>query len=99
VQYAFDVYNVRISPSNQRPALSQRLRLYRDGKVLVDGKPGAIDSAPKADGPGHAAAVAGELQLSSALEPGQYQLMLEVTDTLLKKDNAARQWIDFTVAR
>lgn len=99
VQYAFDVYNVRISPGNQRPALSQRLRLYRDGKILVDGKPGAIDSAPRVDGPGHAAAVAGELQLSSALEPGQYQLMLEVIDTLLKKDNAARQWIDFTVAR
>jgi VWFA-related protein len=99
VRYAFDTYNAQIDPTNHHPALTLRLRLYRDGSLLLDGKPTPIDARPKEEDPKGSAAVAGALQLSSAITPGEYQLHLEVNDTLARGNAAtARQWIDFTVA-
>jgi len=89
VRYAFDAYNAQSDPANHHPALNVRLRIYRDGTLVVDGTATPFDTA----------SVTGDLQLPAKLTPAEYQLQVEVTDTKLrKKSNIARQWIDFTVA-
>jgi VWFA-related protein len=99
VRYAFDTYNAQLDPANHHPALTLRLRLYRDGSLLLDGKPAPIEAQPMADDPERSAAVNGALQLSPAITPGEYLLQLEVNDTRVRGNAAtARQWIDFTVA-
>jgi hypothetical protein len=89
VRYAFDAYNAQPDPANHHPALNVRLRIYRDGSLLVDGKPTPVGTTN----------VTGDLQLPATLTPAEYQLQVEVTDTRARtKSNTARQWIDFTIA-
>jgi hypothetical protein len=99
--YAFETYNAQIDPASRAPALTLRLRLYRAGSLVPDGKPTPIDARPKPGDEAGTATVAGELPLSplsQATRPGDYQLQLEVTDTRARKGTApAHQWIDFTV--
>lgn len=99
LRYAFAAYNAQLDPATHRAALTLRLRLYHDGVLLVDGKPVPIDAVAGGDDPDRSAQVSGELQLSPAIKPGEYQLLLEVTDTRGSgKDSTAQQWIDFTIA-
>jgi len=99
VHYAFAAYNTRVDPKAHRPALTLRLRLFHNGTLLVDGPPVPIDTSSDSGDPDGTAEVAGELQLSPAIKPGNYQLQIEVKDTLAPaKTSIARQWVDFTVA-
>jgi VWFA-related protein len=99
LHYAFAAYNAQLDPKDHRPALTLRLRLYHEGSLLVDGKPVPIDAVTTAEGPARSAEVSGELQLSPAIKPGEYQLEIEVKDTRAPgKTSTARQWIDFTIA-
>jgi VWFA-related protein len=96
--YAFDAYNARLDPANHHPSLTLRLRLYRDGSLLLDGKPTAIDAQPRDEDPNRTAKVTGELQLSSAIPAGEYQLQIEVNDRLARGAAAtAHEWVDFTI--
>jgi VWFA-related protein len=90
VRYAFDAYNAEADPASHHPALNVRFRIYRDGSLLVDGKPLPFDTAN----------VSGDFQLPATLTPAEYLLQVEVTDTKARntKTNRARQWIDFTIA-
>jgi VWFA-related protein len=89
LRYAVDAYNAQLDPTNHHPALTVRLRLYRDGALVLNVDPKPIDASP----------ITGDLPLPATLKPGEYQLQLEVTDTRAHGDTAtARQWIDFTIA-
>ena len=90
MRYAFDAYNAEADPASHHPALHVRFRIYRDGTLLVDGKPLPFDTAN----------VTGDFQLPPTLTPAEYLLQVEVTDIRARntKTNRARQWIDFTIA-
>jgi hypothetical protein len=89
VRYAFDAYNTQADPASHQPALTVRLRVYRDGALVVDGAPQPVDTTT----------ITGDLPLPRSLTPAEYQLQVEVTDTKARpKSNTARQWIDFTIA-
>jgi VWFA-related protein len=97
--YAFDAYNARLDPANHHPSLTLRVRLYRDGALLLDGKPTPIDAQPRDEDPARSAKVTGELQLSPAIAAGEYQLQIEVNDLLARGAAAtAHEWVDFTIA-
>lgn len=91
--YIYDIYNARTDRRTGRPRLSSRLRLYKDGKLLVDGAetPVELVSGPK----GARIADYGFLRLSPQAETGEYALQLIVTDLIAKKTSS--DWIDFEV--
>jgi hypothetical protein len=102
LQYAFDTYNAGVDPANHHPSLTLRVRLYRDGALLLDGTPTPVDARPAEADPTRIATVTGRLQLSPTIPPGEYQMQLEVKDSRAAKPDApaatAHQWIDFTIA-
>jgi len=92
----FQVYNAGVDRSTERPRLRTQLSLYRDGKQVMARPPDSTD-VETATG-GKWARVACTLRLPSDLEPGRYDIRVEVTDLRAKKSGAtAENWSDFTI--
>jgi VWFA-related protein len=89
LEYACLVFNSRTQ--GQAPMESQ-VRLFRDGKPVLDLPPAIVKSGPAA--PDRALMATGSLPLKS-LEPGDYVLQLAVRDPATK--DIASQWGEFTV--
>ncbi|MBV8857824.1 MAG: VWA domain-containing protein [Acidobacteria bacterium] len=93
VDYGFYVYNAKSDPAAH---LQTQLRLFRDGKLVYEGKVQSFEAHPL-NVQGDVAA-AGRLQLGKVLGPGDYAFQIVVTDPLAKeKQRVAAQWIDFEV--
>jgi hypothetical protein len=95
LQYAFEIYNAKLNPAKQ-PQLESRIRMFRDGKLVLDGEQKPLDLQGQTD--------VRHLKLSRALsvgrqmEPGDYVLQIIVTDTLANAQNAiATQYVQFEV--
>jgi hypothetical protein len=70
--------------------------LYRDGKLVYEGKVYPFDAQPQ-NVQGDVGA-GGQLFLGKILVPGEYALQMVVTDLLAKeKQRVAAQWIDFEI--
>jgi VWFA-related protein len=96
VEYGFYIYNAKPDRADGRPKLQTQLRLFRDGKLVYEGKVYPFD-AHAFSGQGELAA-GGRLQLGTALAPGEYALQMVVTDLLAKeKQRVTAQWIDFEI--
>src|SRR5262249_45828670 len=95
-RYALEIYN---APADPAASLALRWRVYRDGVVIVEGKPTPIDARPKPDDPARTATLTGELTLPPGATAGEYQLELEVTDSRARKTTVlARQGAEFRLA-
>lgn len=95
LRYGFEVYNSRLDGS-KKPALSTRVRVYRDGKLLLDGRDQAVDVSGQTDA--ERWKVSGAVSLAKQMEAGDYILQVIVTDALAKeKQRIATQFVQFQV--
>ncbi|HEV2765864.1 MAG TPA: VWA domain-containing protein [Pyrinomonadaceae bacterium] len=98
VDYAFNIHNARLDPASGRPRLETRLRLFREGKQILDGEPRLFDAPPQTAAGDLGAG--GRLRLAPELPPGEYVLQIVVTDLLAKeKHRTTSQWIDFDIVK
>jgi VWFA-related protein len=96
VDYGFYIYNAKAERAGGRPRLTTQMRLFRDGKLVYEGKVLPFDAQPL-NVQGDIGA-GGLLRLGKELVPGEYALQMIVTDLLAKeKQSVAAQWIDFEV--
>ncbi|HEY0077907.1 MAG TPA: VWA domain-containing protein [Pyrinomonadaceae bacterium] len=98
LRYDLLIYNAQLDPSTNRPQLKTQVHLFREGKLLYEGRLTAFETAQQSD-LGRLRA-SGRINLSSAAVPGEYVLQLVVTDELAKeKYRTLTQWIDFEIVR
>ena len=93
--YGFEVYGAK-SDGSKRPNLQKRLRIFYDGKLILDGPPAPIETDGQTDP--QRIKVAGAVSLGREMRPGDYILQVIVTDLAAKKkDQAAMQFVQFEV--
>jgi hypothetical protein len=96
VNYGFYIYNAKPERADGHPRLQTQMRLFRDGKLVYEGKVLPFDALPlNAQGD---VGAGGQLRLGRELVPGEYALQMIVTDPLAKeKQRVAAQWVDFEI--
>jgi VWFA-related protein len=96
LDYGFYIYNAKQDRVDSRPRITTQLRLFRDGKLVYDGKVVPFGGQPL-NVQGDIGA-AGRIRLGNEIVPGEYALQMIVTDLLAKeKQRVVAQWIDFEV--
>jgi VWFA-related protein len=95
LQYAYEIYG--IDPRSAKPSnLSRRIRIFRDGKLVLDGKEQPISPKP---GPTGRITDAAAIAIGSEMEPGDYVLQVIVTDnSQSEKKKYATQFVQFEIA-
>ena len=93
--YSYTIYNARLDDATRQPKLTTQVRLFKDGKMLVEGKetPAEIPSLAGASRLENY----GLMKLSPEIEPGEYFLQIILRDKIGGK--TASQWIDFEIVR
>ncbi|MGI8470095.1 MAG: VWA domain-containing protein [Pyrinomonadaceae bacterium] len=95
LRYGYEVYNVKLDGS-QKPQLSVQTRVFRDGKLLFEGKPAPINLEGQKDW--QKIASMGAVALGTEMQPGDYVLQIVVSDTAKNdKNRTASQWVQFEV--
>ena len=97
LRYGFEVYNA-VRTGGGMPKVTTRIRIFRDGKLVLDGKeiPLSLDGQTdlgrlKANG---------AISLGDAMQPGDYILQTIVTDKLAKaKQSIATQFVQFELTQ
>lgn len=97
LRYGFEVYNAKLGSAG-RPSLLSRVRVFRDGELVLDGQSVPVDLNGQTDI--KRPQVAGALNLTENMLPGDYILQVIVTDTLAKKkEQVTAQHIQFELTR
>lgn len=95
LSYGFEVYGATAGESKQ-PNLQKRVRVFSDGKLILDGPPSPIDTGGQTDM--QRIKVAGAVALGNQMLPGDYILQVIVIDILAKtKNQIATQFVEFEV--
>ncbi len=91
--YAYTLYNARADKTTNQPKLTVQVNLYRDGKIISEGKP----QTPELEKPSDPSRINdyGYLRLNANIEKGDYALQIIVKDLLTNETTS--QWIDFEV--
>jgi hypothetical protein len=93
LQYSFEIYNSRMA-KGAKPNLSSRIRLFRDGKILLDGQALPVDLTGQTDM--ERIRSTGAISLAKEMLPGDYILQIIVFDNAAKeKRRIATQVIQF----
>lgn len=94
--YGYVVINPKRKGREKAPETFTQLRIFRNGKLLHEGRPVPLDKEGAIDERRFVAA--GVLRLGRRLKPGEYILQVTVTDKLAKKkESQVSEWIDFEV--
>jgi hypothetical protein len=97
IQYGFEVYNAKLDAA-RKPSLQSRIRVFRDGNLVLDGQPIPVDLTGQADM--KRLQTSGALNLLKEMQPGDYILQVIVTDSLAKKkEQVTAQHIQFEVVQ
>jgi VWFA-related protein len=95
VSYELEIYNARAGNNVRSLSLETRIQLFHDGRLVSEQNPGAVSEVPEDS---NRLVMSGEFALARDTAPGDYVLLVTVTDNLASpRRNAARQWIDFEV--
>jgi VWFA-related protein len=95
LRYGFEIYNAKTDAS-QRPNLTSQIRMFRDGKLVLDGKQAPVDVAGQTDM--QSIKTTGAVNLPNAIPPGDYILQIIITDNLAKeKRKISTQFVQFEV--
>jgi VWFA-related protein len=98
MQFALVVYNAAIDPAIGRPNLVMETKLFRNDKRVQSYPAVPVDMTNQTD-PGRIFATR-IVQLGANLEPGNYYLLVEITDKTTKdKQPPIAQWIDFEIVK
>lgn len=96
-RYSLEIYNADLDAS-RKPNLETRIRVFREGKLILDGPPKPFDATGHAD-MAHLRFVGG-LAIGTQMEPGDYILQIIVADSLAKaKQPIATQFVQFEVVQ
>jgi len=95
LRYGFEIYNAKLDAA-KKPNLTSQIRLYRDGKLLLDGKQTPVDTTGQVDL--ERIKYAGALNLPDSMTPAEYILQIVITDNLAKeKRRISTQFIQFEI--
>ena len=95
LQYGFEIYKARLGPGN-KPLLSVKTRVFRDGKLVLDGQPIPIDMTQQGDM--DRVKAGGAINLIDKMPAGEYVLQVVVTDEIPnKKSRIATQYVPFEI--
>lgn len=95
LRYGFEIYNAKLD-TIKHPNLTTKVRVFRDGKLVLDGVPKPLDTNGQIDPTRFRSA--GAIALGGKILPGDYILQIIVTDTLAKTDQRiATQFVQFEV--
>lgn len=93
LRFGFEIYNARLDAARQ-PKLTARLRIFRDGALILDGKAVPVDTVGQTDL--QHIKVARAVGLGRQITPGDYILQVVVTDAAEpKKEKVATQFVQF----
>lgn len=95
LRYGVDIYNAKTDAA-QKPNIQTQIRVFRDGKIILDGKPKPLNAGQQTN-PSRLNFI-GALNLGAEMLPGDYVLQIIVTDNLAKeKRKLGTQWVQFEV--
>jgi VWFA-related protein len=93
LRYGFEIYNVRLDAA-KKPNLTTQIRIFRDGKLFLDGKKSPLDVTGQTDL--ERIKFTGAFGLGSEMTGGDYILQIVITDNLAKeKRQIATQFVQF----
>lgn len=97
VQYGFEIYNARLAAGG-RPELNTRIRVFRDGQVVLDGETLPVDVSQQTDL--QRIRAGGAISLTDKMPAGDYVLQVIVTDLAVKqKPRISSQYVEFEVVQ
>lgn len=95
LRYGYEIYNAKLDAA-QKPNLSAQVKIFRDGKMVLEGKNAALELAAQTDQ--QRLKAAGALSLGGEMQAGEYVLQIIITDNLAKrKRQIAAQFIQFEI--
>lgn len=95
LRYGNEIYNAKLDKT-QKPNLSTKIRIFRDNKLILDGKTKEFNLLEQTDM--KRLRFTGAISLGTELLPGDYVLQIIVIDNLAKKKDAlTTQWIQFEI--
>ncbi len=95
LRYGYEIYNARLDKTKQ-PQLTTRVRIYRDGKPILDGKEMPLQLSGQTDLARIKAS--GAIALGTSISPGDYILQIVVLDRLAEKGKQiASEFVQFEV--
>jgi hypothetical protein len=95
LRYGFEIYNAKLDAA-RKPNLSSQLIIYRDGKIILEGKTAPLDLLQQTDF--QRVKSVGAISLGSTMQTGDYVLQIVVTDNLAKeKRRIATQFVQFEI--
>ncbi len=81
IRYGYEIYNAKLD-NNKQPGLETKVRVYRDGKLILDGKQAAFELRGQTD-MRHLKQV-GALAIGNSMVAGDYIMQIIVTDKFAK---------------
>jgi VWFA-related protein len=91
--FGFSVYNPKLVPAAN---LSSQIRLFRDGKVVYEGKVQPVNASPGVTP--KSVDFSSALVLGNEMLPGDYVLQIAIIDNLARaKRNTATQFVQFEI--
>ncbi len=95
LRYGFEAYNAKLDAA-QKPNLAVQIRVFRDGKTILEGKPTPFQVLEQSNADRQKSG--GGLSLGSEMKPGDYVLQIILTDNLAKKKRqTAAQFVQFEI--
>ena len=96
LNYGFEIFNAKLDSAERLPNLQLQVRVFRDGKLVLDGVPKNIDFEKQTDLTKIVSG--GAIALGKTMEKGDYVLQIVLIDKLAKsKNQVASQWISFEI--
>ena len=95
LSYSAEIYNAKFD-KKKKPQLQTQIRIFRDGKLFLDGKTNPFNADEQTDQT--KLNFAGAIALGNEMKPGDYILQIVITDNLAKsKRKLATQWVQFEI--
>ena len=95
LRYGFEINNARLDTS-KKPDLMVKIRVFRDGKLILDGKQAPVDFSGQTDL--ERIKSSGAINLLGGMQTGDYILQIIITDNLAKeKRKNSAQFVQFEV--
>ena len=95
LRYGYEIYNAKVI-AGQQPSLNTQVRMFRDGKMIFEGKQIPLDLSGQPDL--QRIKATGALNLGGGMLAGDYVLQIVVTDALAKaKSKIATQFVQFEI--
>lgn len=95
LRYGYEIYNARLD-TTKRPNIQTKIRVFRDGKLILDGQQISLDLSGQTDM--QRLRASGALSLGGKMLPGDYILQIIVMDNLAPQNRRlATQFIQFEI--